>query len=111
MLSSQQIADRAGKLTASRVACLVGREGETPEQRAKRERQIDQLYREMIGEAEPEDLSHVWPVQLGLVTEQLQLDWFERKNQTPVTKRGWVVVHPKCEWAAATLDGWAYDHP
>lgn len=95
MLTPEQMAARAGKLTASRMACLM---------RADKAA-ILQLYNELIGDAEPEDLSRVWPVQLGAVTEKLNLDWFEGKNGL-VTRRGEVVVHPKYRWAAATLDGW-----
>lgn len=98
MLTDTQIKARTGKLTASRVACLMTGDA------AK----IMQLYLEMIGEGEPEDLSHVWPVQLGSATEALNLDWFEMKNG-PLTRRGDVVVHSKHPWAAATLDAWSPD--
>ena len=54
---------------------------------------IDRLYREMIGEEIEEDLSHVWPVQLGEATEQLNLDWMERER-LELSRRGEVVVHP-----------------
>jgi predicted phage-related endonuclease len=96
MLSPPQLAARAGKLTASRIACLM---------RADKPA-ILQLYREFIGEAEPEDLSRVWPMRLGAATEALNLDWFEMKNG-PLTRRGEVVVHPQHSWAAATLDAWS----
>ncbi len=95
-LTAAQIAARAGKLTASRVACLMT--GDAPK--------IMALYREMLGEGEPENLDHVWPVRLGSATEQLQLDWFQEKNGLPVTRRGEVAVHPEHTWAACTLDGW-----
>lgn len=96
MLNADQKARRAGKLTASRIGCLMT--GDTEK--------ILQLYREMIGEALPIDLSDVWPVQLGSATEQLQLDWYERKQRQIVSRRGEVCVHPDVEWAACTLDGW-----
>ncbi len=96
MLSPEQIAARKNKLTASRVAALVSGDRE----------KIMRLYREMIGEEQEEDLSHIWAVRLGETTEQLSLDWFEQKNRLPVTRRGEVVVHPEHEWAACTLDGW-----
>jgi predicted phage-related endonuclease len=99
MLTAEQLKARAGKLTGSRIACLM--KGDPVA--------IDRLYREMIGEAEEEDLRHVWPVRLGEATEQLNLDWFEQKNQMPVTSRGRVVVHPRINWAACTLDGWCAD--
>src|SRR5262245_57962187 len=95
MLTEAQIKARSGKLTASRVACLMTGDAE----------KIMALYLEMIGEGEPEDLSRVWPVRLGEATEQLSLDWFEMNNG-PLTRRGDVVIHPKYPWAAATLDGW-----
>lgn len=94
-LSAEQIAARAGKLTASRIAVLMNGDVDG----------IMRLYREMIGEIEPENLDHIWPVRLGACTETLQLDWYEMKNG-PVTKRGAVIVHPQYPWAAATLDGW-----
>src|SRR5882672_4015373 len=93
MLTSTQIEARAGKMTASRVACLIT--GNTDK--------IMRLYREMIGEEIEEDLSKVWPAQLGSATEQLSLDWYDGKHNR-VTRRGEVV--PYYTWAAATLDGW-----
>jgi predicted phage-related endonuclease len=99
MLNAEQIKARAGKLTASRIACLM--KGEAKE--------IYNLWLEMTGqEFEHEDLSRVWPVQLGSLTETLNLDWYEMKN-TAVDRRGEVVVHPSHSWAAATLDGWISD--
>lgn len=96
MLTPEQIAARVGKLTASRMASLM---------RADKVA-ILALYDEMTGGAEPEDLSRVWPVQLGAATETLNLDWFEAKNG-PLTRRGEVVVHPQYPWAAATIDAWS----
>lgn len=96
MLSSEQIKARAGKLTASRVACLMLGDRD----------KIMQLYLEMIGEGAPEDLSHVWPVRLGEASEALNLEWYGRKSAAEVQRRGEVVIHPRFSWAAATLDGW-----
>jgi len=96
MLTAAQIAARKGKLTASRIACLM---------RADKVA-ILRLYREFLGEEPEEDLSRVWPVQLGACTEGLNLDWFALKHGA-LTRRGEVVVHPKLPWAAATLDGWS----
>lgn len=94
-LTVEQIAARKGKLTASRVACLM--KGDAPA--------ILRLYDEMIGVEVPEDLSGVWPVRLGEVTETLNLDWYEQ-NGSPLSRRGEVVVHRTLPWAAATLDAW-----
>lgn len=99
MLSPAQIEARENKLTASRVACLM-----TGDEAA-----MMNLWREMVGEPfETEDLSGVWPVQLGSHTESLNLDWFERKHGE-VTRRGEVVTH-NIGWAACTLDGWSVQH-
>lgn len=100
MLSPTQLAARDGKLTASRVAALMTGD----------ETDIMTLWREMIGDPDfvPEDLSGVWPVQLGSHTESLNLDWFERKHG-PISRRGDVVVHGD-GWAACTLDGWSDLH-
>jgi YqaJ-like viral recombinase domain len=95
MLSPAQNEARKGRLTGSRIASLMTGDAAA----------ILRLYREMIGEEPEEDLSRVWPVQLGAATEQLNLDWYElRKN--PLTRRGEVVIHPRYDWAACTLDAW-----
>src|SRR5579884_3147628 len=97
MLSPTQIAQRDGKLTASRVACLVTGD----------EQKIFDLWRELTGDPSyvPEDLSGVWAVQLGSYTETLNLDWYERRTGKPLSRRGDVVMHSKYDWAACTLDG------
>lgn len=95
-LSEAQLAARRGKLTASRVAALMSGDSQ----------RISHLYREMVGEAEPEDLSGIWAVALGAFTEPFHLDWLERKYG-PLTRRGEVVVSAEYDWAAATLDAWS----
>lgn len=100
MLNAEQIAARKGKLTGSRIAALM--KGDAKE--------IHNLWLELTGqEFEHEDLSRVWPVQLGACTEVLNLDWYQLKNNTAVSRRGEVVVHPEYDWAAVTLDGWLDD--
>lgn len=96
-LTAAQLEARAGKLTASVVGYLMSGS------RAK----IINIWRELIGDPDyvRDNLDDVWPVQLGSVTEQLNLDWYERKTGHEVTRRGEVVAHPTCDWAAATLDG------
>jgi predicted phage-related endonuclease len=97
-LTAQQLADRHGKLTGSRVACLMTGDAE----------KIMQLWLEMTGQAMEENLDHVWPVQLGSATEELNLRWFEMKNGA-LSRYGEVVTHPYFKWAAATLDAWWND--
>ncbi len=98
MLSPAQLQARDGRLTASRVACLMTGDAE----------KIFDLWRELTGDPAfvAEDLSDVWAVQLGSHTEVLNLDWYERRTGKPLSKRGDVIVHPQCDWAAATLDAW-----
>jgi predicted phage-related endonuclease len=67
---------------------------------------IHQLWLEKTGQADPPDLSGVWPVRRGQATEALNIEWFERKTQMPVSRRGDVVRHPLLPWATVTLDGW-----
>jgi hypothetical protein len=97
MLSPEQITARRGKLTASRVACLMTGDA------AK----IMNLYLEMTDDPAfvPEDLSDVWAVRLGAATESLNLDWYVMRRN-PLSRRGEVVVHPKHAWGACTLDAW-----
>lgn len=98
MLTAAQVAARKDKLTASRVACLMKGDAEA----------ILRLWREMIGDEIEEDLSRVWPVQLGSTTENLNLDWYEMKSGS-LSRRGEVCVHSVHKWAAATLDAWIND--
>lgn len=98
MLSPAQVAARDGRLTASRVACLMTGDTES----------ILNLWRELTGDPSfvPEDLSGIWAVALGSHTEVLNLDWYEQRTGKPLSRRGEVVIHPKTDWAAATLDAW-----
>lgn len=98
MLTDKQIAERAGKLTASAIGCLM-----TGDQ-AK----IMNLWRELTGDPSfvRDDLSDIWPVQLGVATEELHLSWLERKRGVKFTHRGTVHTHPTLKWAAATTDAW-----
>ena len=63
------------------------------------------LWREKRGKAEPEDLSDNLIVQLGLVTEPLNRQWFERHTGRVITQVQRRVQHPVIRWMAATLDG------
>src|SRR5205814_6660723 len=63
------------------------------------------LWREKRGEVEPEDLSGNLIVQLGLVTEALNRQWFERNSGRVITQVQRRVQHPVIRWMAATVDG------
>ena len=96
-LTLEQLKLRDGKLTASAVAPLMT--GEVSK--------IMNMYYGMIGSPKyvPPDLDWVWPVQLGSVTEDLNLRFYERNTGHMVTRKGEVVTHEVFEWAACTLDG------
>jgi hypothetical protein len=63
------------------------------------------LWREKRGEVGPEDLSGNLIVQLGLVTEPLNRQWYERNTGQVLTDVQRRVQHPVVRWMAATLDG------
>lgn len=100
-LTAEQIKHRAGKLTASRAAPVLMKGDE---------QELLDLFYEVIGDPryKPEDLSGVWPVQLGIATETLNLQWFQRKHGM-VIRCGEILTHQN-GWMACTLDGWSVEH-
>jgi len=68
-------------------------------------KEIVKLWKEKTGRAQPDDLSAVFRVQLGVFTETFHREWLYRHHPTvspveppvPVMYRG---------WKAASLDGW-----
>lgn len=101
MLSTEQLRAREGKLTASAVGALMSGNA----------LKIHSLWQELVCDPNYErpDLSYIWAINLGETTEQLNLDWYERRYRRKVTHRGDVLVHKEIAWAAATLDGWIED--
>jgi predicted phage-related endonuclease len=63
------------------------------------------LWREKRGEAEPEDLSRNLIVQLGLVTEALNRNWYERNTRQTIECVQHRLRHPVLRWMGATVDG------
>lgn len=63
------------------------------------------LWCEKTGRKEAEDLSGVWAVQLGIVTETLNLDWYERTRGVKLVNRGKVCVSDDYPFLRCTLDG------
>jgi len=64
------------------------------------------LYLEKVGEAEPEDLSGVFRVQLGIHTEAFHLDWLERKYDCRLERPAHRHYHAEHTFMFAHLDGW-----
>jgi hypothetical protein len=69
------------------------------------EKALIRLWQEKRGEIGPEDLSTNLIVQLGLVTEDLNRQWYERNTGNAVKDIQSRVKHPVIRWMAATLDG------
>ena len=63
------------------------------------------LWQEKRGEVEPYDLSGNLIVQLGVVTEHLNRQWYERNTGQAIKDIQRRVNHPVVKWMAATLDG------
>jgi predicted phage-related endonuclease len=63
------------------------------------------LWREKRGEVEPPDLSTNLVVQLGIVTEALNGQWFERNTGQTLKDVQRRIRHPVIRWMGATLDG------
>jgi hypothetical protein len=66
---------------------------------------LERLWREKRGETPPQDLSANLLVQLGLATEHLNRNWYERTTGRVVNHVQTRVRHPVLRWMAATLDG------
>src|SRR6202166_2404106 len=69
------------------------------------EKALIRLWQEKRGEVGPEDLSTNLIVQLGLVTEDLNRQWYERNTGNAIKDVQSRVKHPVIRWMAATLDG------
>jgi putative phage-type endonuclease len=69
------------------------------------EKALIHLWQEKRGEVGPEDLSTNLIVQLGLVTEDLNRQCYERNTGNAIKDVQCRVKHPVIPWMAATLDG------
>jgi putative phage-type endonuclease len=69
------------------------------------EKALIRLWQEKRGEIGPEDLSGNLIVQLGLVTEDLNRQCYERNTGNAIKDIQCRVKHPVIRWMAATLDG------
>jgi hypothetical protein len=66
---------------------------------------LTRLWQEKRGEVEPEDLSNNLIVQLGVVTESLNRNWYERNTGQTIECVQRRLRHPVLKWMGATLDG------
>lgn len=63
------------------------------------------LFMEKTGRAEPEDLSRVLPVQLGIFTEAFNAHWYELTTGNALCARGQPVISKSYPFMRCTLDG------
>lgn len=71
---------------------------------------IMSLWRFKRGEEDAKDLSNVFHVALGNVTEPYHLAWINDIWGYPISRMREVAHHPDYDWAACTLDGWVADY-
>lgn len=95
-LSPEDIAARRNFLGGSDIKILVE---DDPEK-------VVQLWRVKTGRETAEDLSDLFHVHLGSVTEAYNLAWLEKRFKLGITRHGRRVHHARHDWAAVTLDGW-----
>lgn len=69
------------------------------------ENALIRLWKEKRGELASDNLSGELVVQLGIVTERLNREWYKKNTGQAVTDVQRQVFHPVHRWMAATLDG------
>lgn len=67
------------------------------------------LYHEKIGTKEPEDLSEVFKVQLGIWTESFHIQWLARQHLIEIDYNIGRIEHEDEPWLFANLDAWIKD--
>lgn len=63
-----------------------------------------EVYAEKIGAKPLDDLSHVEPVQMGLVMQEPIMREFARRNQIAFKDADYALYHPKEKWLASHFD-------
>lgn len=91
-LTQEQLATRKLGIGGSDASKIVGG-------------QWHELWLDKTSRSDPEDLSRILAVQMGLITEPLNLLWFERETGHQVFGRGEVYEHPEYPFVRCTLDG------
>ena len=64
-----------------------------------------ELYLEKIGEKEPDDLSDVLPVQMGIHTEDFNINWFEKQTGIKVLKKQLFITSKQYPFFYCNIDG------
>ena len=66
---------------------------------------IHNLFLEKTDQREPDDLTLIWPVIMGHITETVNLEWTEHYLQTTINMRQQVIEGKKHPFMRCTLDG------
>ena len=66
---------------------------------------IHNLFLEKTDQREPDDLTLIWPVIMGHITETVNLEWTEHYLQTTINMRQQVIEGKKNPFMRCTLDG------
>ncbi len=66
---------------------------------------IHNLFLEKTDQREPDDLTLIWPVIMGHITETVNLEWTEHYLQTTINMRQQVIEGNKNPFMRCTLDG------
>ena len=93
-IHSKRVADSASRrdfIGGSDARIIMGQD----------EKALVRLWQEKRGEVGPEDLSTNLIVQLGLVTEDLNRQWYERNTGNAIKDVQCRVKHPVIRWMAA----------
>lgn len=94
-LSAEQLAKRQHCLGGSDANVIMNGDDEA----------LLNLWLEKTGQREPEDLSSVLPVMMGLWTEELNRHWYELTTGRRITDEQLECVREDLPWMTCTLDG------
>ena len=109
-ISAQESEQRAGLLLGLSKADVVARRQWVGASDANMilsgdDDKIYKLWQVKRGEADPDDLSGVLPVQMGTWTEALNVRWFELQTGCKITERDAKYTHKAVPYILARLDG------
>jgi len=94
-MDPKSLSERFGTIGGSDINIIAGGNAE----------KINNLWLRKRGEIEAEDLSTVWPVLMGHITEELNLEWCQLKHSIEITNRQLVISGKKHPIMRCTLDG------
>ena len=63
------------------------------------------VWLEKTGKKQPEDLSGVLPVQLGIFTEKFNRQWYQKTTSQRVVSLNKIWTHPEMDYIYGSLDG------